>query len=81
MTLASSLEVLFAGPSQGIVAGILVAAAAAATAVLWTLIRLVVDRRAGRADDTDDTDRLRWDEATDPAYDDSYAWTRGDGTG
>ncbi|MDT4981859.1 MAG: hypothetical protein QOG07_3738, partial [Pseudonocardiales bacterium] len=47
MTSASSLDVLFAGPSPGIVAAIFLVAVGAAAAVLWTFVRLVVDPRAG----------------------------------
>jgi hypothetical protein len=81
VTLASSVDVLFAGPSSGIVAGILIVAVAAATAVFWTLLRLIVDPRATNSADSDEQRRLAWDEAGDPDYDDSYARARGDGTG
>lgn len=81
MTSASSLDMLFAGPSPGIVAGILVVAFVAAVAVLWTLIRLVADPRARIADDSEGRALLEWDEAGDPAYDGGRALTRGDETG
>jgi hypothetical protein len=81
MTSASSLDVLFAGPSPGIVAAIFLVAVGAAAAVLWTFVRLVVDPRAGNTDDGDERSLPRWDESGDPAYNDGYAMTRGDGTG
>jgi hypothetical protein len=84
VTLASSLNSLFAGPSTGLVTGILVVAIGAAGVVVWTLIRLIVDPRASCADDTEDTDEQSlsgWAEAEDPEYDDSYARARGHATG
>jgi hypothetical protein len=81
MISASSLDVLFAGPSPGIVAAIFLVAVGAAAAVLWTFVRLVVDPRAGITDDADEQSLPRWDETGDPAYDDGYAFSKGDGTG
>jgi hypothetical protein len=81
MTSASSLDVLFAGPSPGIVAAIFLVAVGAAAAVVWTFVCLIVDPRAGNADDGDEQSRPRWDETGDPAYDDGYAVSRGDATG
>jgi hypothetical protein len=80
MTLASSLDALFAGPSTGLVAAILLLAVCATAAVFWTLIRLIVDPRARIADDSHHRPRLEWDEVVDPAYDDGYTRTTGDGT-
>jgi hypothetical protein len=80
MTSAPSLETLFAGPSPGIVAAILVVACIAAVVVLWTFVRLVVDPRSSDTNDIEDRPRLEWDEAGDPAYDDGYAFTMGDET-
>ncbi len=80
MTFASSIETLLAGPSPGIVAVLLVAAISAAAAVFYTLVRLVRDPRARISNDTENPGRLEWDEVHDPAYDDNYARTRGDGT-
>jgi hypothetical protein len=81
MTSASSVGILFAGPSQGIVAAILIVAVAAATTVLWTLFRLVVDPRANSAADGHEQRRPEWDEAGDCADDDGYALTKRDATG
>jgi hypothetical protein len=81
MISASSLDVLFAGPSPGIVAAIFLVAVGAAAAVLWTFVRLVADPRADITDDADEQSLPRWDETGDPAYDDGYASSRDDGTG
>jgi hypothetical protein len=81
MTSASSLEMLLNGPSPGIVAGILVVAFGAAGAVLWMFIRLVVDPRADIADENEGRALQSWDEAGDPAYDDSFARSGGDESG
>ncbi|MEP7180353.1 MAG: hypothetical protein ABI775_14800 [Pseudonocardiales bacterium] len=81
MSVGSSLGVLLNGPSPGIVAAILLLAIAAAAAVFWTLLRLIVDPRRSLSEDPDQPDRLGWDEPGDSGYDDGYALRRGDGTG
>jgi hypothetical protein len=81
MTLASSLSTLFSGPNTGLLTGILIVAVAVAGLVLWMLVRLIVDPRASSVRGTDEPTRPGWDEAQDPAYDDSYVRARGDATG
>ncbi len=81
VTSASPLGVLFAGQSPALVAGILVAAVGAAMVVVWTLMSLVVDPHPETPVQRDEPRPLTRDEATDPAYTDTFNLTKGDGTG